>query len=90
MFQPPSALLRDFFFECRSNPSDASLKNITKKCLLPENEVRMWLDHFQTVDTNRKRGAAKAAETRQRKQQEKQTTTGEAEENVAHYRGVYV
>lgn len=57
---------------------------------MPENEVRMWLDHFQTVDTNRKRGAAKAAETRQRKQQEKQTTTGEAEENVAHYRGVYV
>jgi hypothetical protein len=40
---------------------------MAKKVLLPVCEVKLWLDHLDTVDTNRKRGAAKAAETRRRK-----------------------
>lgn len=69
MSQPPSILLKEFFQQYGSDPSDALLENIAKKCLLPVNEVRMWLQHLQTVNTNRKRGAAKAAETRRRKKQ---------------------
>ena len=29
----------------------------------------MWLEHLKTVDVNRKRGAVKAAETRQKKRE---------------------
>ena len=35
----------------------------------------MWLEHLKTVDMNRKRGAAKAAETRRQKR-EKQVSKG--------------
>lgn len=67
MSQPPSTLLKDFFQRYGSDPPDASLESIAKQCLLRVSEVRMWLQHLQTVDTNRKRGAAKAAETRRRR-----------------------
>ena len=32
----------------------------------------MWLEHLKTVDVNRKRGAVKAAETRQKKRESQQ------------------
>ena len=42
----------------------------SRQVLLPCAEVKMWLDHLSTVQQNRKRGAAKAAETRKRKAQQ--------------------
>ena len=39
------------------------------KALLPVNEVEIWLSHLRTIDNNRKRGAAKAAETRRQKRE---------------------
>ena len=40
---------------------------ITKKVLLPTEEVNIWLKHLETVTKNRKKGAQKAAETRKAK-----------------------
>ena len=64
--QPPSTILKDFHLSLSGkDPSEVVLKEIAKKTLLSVSEVRMWLDHLKTVDSNRKRGAAKAAATRQ-------------------------
>ena len=52
-------------------PSEQQLEAISCQVLLPCAEVKMWLDHLSTVQQNRKRGAAKAAETRKRKAQQK-------------------
>jgi len=79
--QPPSTLLGDFVQRYGSDPSDASVESIAKKCLLSISEVRMWLQHLHTVDTNQKRGAAKAAETWRRKKQEI-SSTASAEQDV--------
>ena len=38
----------------------------------------MWLDHLKTVDSNRKRGAAKAAETRRFKRCSKSAETSDS------------
>ena len=35
--------------------------------MLPVEEVRIWLDNLETVSSNRKKGAEKAAETRRKK-----------------------
>lgn len=49
----------------------------------------MWLDHLRTIDTNRKRGAAKAIETRRCKRETLQTTTTTTElEEDKYYCGV--
>ena len=75
MTQPPSNMIKDFysFLEGR-DPADEQLEKITKQTLLPV-EVVMWLDHLKTVDSNRKRGAAKAAETRRLKRCSKSAET---------------
>ena len=40
------------------------LQSMARKTLLPVSEVQIWLEHLQTVHTNTKRGATKAALTR--------------------------
>lgn len=64
---PPSTLLKDFFIKSGPEPSEIELEEIAKKCLLPLTDVSMWLNHLHTINENRKRGAAKAAETRRKK-----------------------
>ena len=64
--QPPSSILKQQF-------SDIDFNNVTdeqsaKSVLLPVDEVKVWFHHLQTVLTNRKRGATKAAATREAKQ----------------------
>lgn len=48
------------------------LVELAKIVLLQINKVKIWLQHMTTVATNRKRGAAKAAETSHRKGQGKE------------------
>ena len=48
----------------------------------------MWLDHLKTVDINRKRGAAKAAETRRCKRNTVQTPSTTDPEEDEYYCGV--
>ena len=39
---------------------------VAEKTLLPVSEIWLWLEHLQTVDTNQKRGATKAALARKK------------------------
>ena len=74
MTKPPSIILKDFYqSQARTDPSAEDIESVAKKTLLPVSEVRIWLDHLKTIDNNRKCGAVKAAETRRRNNQSKQT-----------------
>lgn len=50
-------------------------------------KVKLWLDHLDTVDTNRKCGAAKAAETRQCKLRSDQQPA-ELSTSASYYCGI--
>ena len=55
MVQPPSSILKDFFMSIQGSlPTDEMLTSIARNTLLPISEVRLWLEHLQTVDSNRK------------------------------------
>ena len=45
-------------------------EKLAEDILLPSHEVKLWLDHLRIVRENRRRGAAKAAETRRSKQRQ--------------------
>ena len=45
-------------------------EKLAEDVLLPSHEVKLWLDHLRIVRENRRRGAAKAAETRRSKQRQ--------------------
>ena len=77
--QPPSMVLKEFFLKHGDNPSEAHLENVAKETLLSVNEVQLWMQHLKTVDDNRKRGAAKAARTRQNKKNQTATYCGVCE-----------
>ena len=67
---PPSTVLKKEFAMLREYPpSEEYLENISQKVLLTPNVTRMWMDHLHTVLQNRKRGARKAATTRQARKQ---------------------
>ena len=75
MKQPPSLILKDFFHKLAGRePSEDMLETVARDTLLPLEEVRMWLDHLTIVAGNRKRGAAKAAETRRHKRNSQRST----------------
>ena len=82
--KPPSAILKEFFLSLKkrkATPTELDIKAIAEGVLLPSSEVEMWLEHLQQVDINRKRGAAKAAETRRRRAAS--TTTSTSDPNLA-------
>ena len=65
---PPSVILKQMFFDLGNGQvTDDFICNAAKKVHLT---VRIWLDHLSQVVRNRKRGAAKAAVTRQKKKSE--------------------
>ena len=67
MVQPPSIILKDFFTLLQgSMPTDEMRTSIARKTLLPINEVRLWLEHLQTIDSNRKQEASKASDTKEK------------------------
>ena len=43
-------------------------EDLAKKILIPISEVDIWLNHLRTASVNRRRGAAKAATTKNSKQ----------------------
>ena len=67
MMKPPSQILKEVFAKRRGNISDEDIQQLSKETLLPPEEVRIWIEHLQTIQANRKQGAEKAAATRQRK-----------------------
>ena len=68
MSQPPSCMLKEFHQSLHERkPSQIMLVDIANKCMVPVKEVKFWLEHLNTVNVNRRRGAAKAAQTRRLK-----------------------
>lgn len=45
----------------------AFIQDVARKVLLSPSEVTMWFEHLQQISENRKRGAAKAAQTRKKR-----------------------
>ena len=62
--KPPSQVIRESFKTHKGIPSDNDINALSEQVLLPVNEVTMWLNHLQTVQENRAKGAQKAAATR--------------------------
>ena len=75
MKEPPSSVLKTFYTNLKGREAtESEVEGIAKKVLLPTGEVLIWLDHLKTVETNRKRGAMKAAETRRNKKLQNRQT----------------
>ncbi len=73
MTKPPSQILKQAFIDLKGKePSETDVEKMSKATLLPPGEVKIWLDHLQTIQTNRKRGAEKAAATRCLKKKQSQ------------------
>ena len=78
---PPSVILKEAFDALEKYPPEESLYlQLAQRTLLKVEEVKIWLEHLNTIKQNRKRGAAKAAETRKRKAREKQKATKQGSE----------
>ena len=59
---PLSSILKEEF--SKSQGSGVSVPEAAEKSLLSTEDTQIWLDHLNTIVNNRKRGAAKAAVTR--------------------------
>ena len=70
MVQPPSMILKKAFQSLRGDtPTPEQIKKLAEECLLPTEEITMWLEHLKLIADNRKRGAMRAAETRRKNKQ---------------------
>ncbi len=77
MRKPPSAVLKEAFDSFQTFPpsdSEATYSELSKRVMLSVEDVKMWLDHLNTIQENRKKGAIKAAETRRQKNKASKTT----------------
>lgn len=67
MKKTPSAILKEVFGSLKNYPpSDSLYSDLSKKVMLPVDEVKIWLDHLMSIRENRRKGAIKAAETRKK------------------------
>ena len=72
MVQPPSVVLKNVFAKLKGTfPSSKCINEMAQKVLWSPTEVQMWFQHLQVIADNRKQGAAKAAETRWKRKEEK-------------------
>ena len=69
MSKPPSSVIKDFL-QSHNRSSESEIKALAKSVLFPEEEVKIWVDHLETVAANRKCGAAKAVATRHARKQQ--------------------
>ena len=68
--------MKKFYTDLKGKePSESELEDVARKCLLPIEDVSLWMDHLKTVQHNRKRGAAKAAESRKSKRHQSNCTS---------------
>lgn len=74
---PPSQVLSETFKKCAGFPSDNVISTTAKQVLLKQEDVKMWFQHLEVVETNRKKGAKKAAATRKARKEKNKTTIDE-------------
>ena len=67
--EPPSCILEKFFNEKGSIMSieEEEIMNLSKKCLLSSDDVKLWLEHLSQVAENRRKGVEKAKATREKR-----------------------
>ena len=66
---PPSEVIKKTFVLSRKQGTILSapqIKDLAKQTLLPECDVRFWLQHLKEIEERRAEGAKKAKATRQR------------------------
>ena len=88
MPKPPSLLMKEAFQKLTEEPTPEFIEGLARKCLLPPSEVSFWIEHLQQVQKNRRRGAAKAAITRQNRKQTQNMETSEDLTSEAVFCGV--
>ena len=66
VLKPPSTYIKEVF-NIKKSVTEEDIRQLAKEVLLPVNEVKIWINHLQSVIENRRRGARKAAATRQSK-----------------------
>ena len=77
---PPSHVLSQVFKECAGFPTDEIISITAIQVMLKPEDVKMWFQHLEIVEVNRRKGAKKAAATRKarKKQVRKETISEEA------------
>ena len=72
IMKPPSVILKQKFSDSHGQITDQFIEQTAKEALLSTDVTKIWIEHLVTVVENRKRGAAKAAATRQLKRKVQQ------------------
>ena len=83
--RPPYFVLKEAYDTLKSEES--LYQQLAQRTLLKIDEVKIWFEHLHTIKQNRKKGAAKAAETRRLRAQaskDKGKTTSEYYCGVCH------
>ena len=71
--QPPRQVIGDYVKKSNAVgvAKDDAIKSLSEKTLLSESDVKMWMEHLETIKIRRKEGARKAVETKRKKIAEK-------------------
>ena len=68
MSTPPAQAIKEFLQHLGRQPLETEVRTLAQSVLLSEQDVKFWIAHLEAVSQNRKRGAAKAAANRKKKQ----------------------
>ncbi len=85
--KPPSAVLKKLFSRTSGLVTDSIIESAAKEVLLPIDGCTIWIKHLQTVLENRRRGARKAAATRQARRSQSAVGNSGPSETVPGARG---
>jgi hypothetical protein len=69
--QPPRQVIGDYFKQPNVVVTDDTIKHLAEKTSQSESDVKMWIDHLETIKIRRKEGARKAVETKRKKAEKK-------------------
>jgi hypothetical protein len=69
--QPPRKVIGEYFKKTNVVITDDTIKLLAEKTLLSEADVKMWIDHLETIKIRRKEGARKAVETKKMAEKKK-------------------
>ena len=69
--QPPRKVIGEYFKKTNAVITDDTIKHLAEKTLLSEADVKMWLDHLETIKIRRKECARKVVETKRKNMAEK-------------------
>ena len=80
--EPPSSVILQAY---KTNTID-NVEELARKVLLPTEEVQLWIQHLETVASNRRRGASKGAKTRRQKAAKNRAESNQLESELYYCR----